>query len=263
MLSLGVWFKNLLGDSHPCVVTVIGSGGKTSLIWHLAGVLTGRNRRVLVTPTTKMFVPDKKFYDRYCNGVPPCLDSGVTLTGTFNEANGKLEALPPGELEAIIPGCDIVLIEGDGSGGLPLKAWAEYEPVVPSFTNITVGVLPLWPLGKPVSENLVHRLPLFTALTGAVPGKVLEIEHLLRLITGSGGAVNGVVSNDAAITDTASAPGLFAKARGKKVLFFNQVEDDVSLRQAGVLTEHLPTEFRRGLSGIIAGSVKLDRLEEL
>jgi len=244
-------------------ITVIGSGGKTALIWRLAAgfkltVDNGRetfisgaeNRKILVTPTTKMFVPQKKekLYDRYCDGVPPCPIPGITLSGIFNKASGKLEALPEGCLEEIIPSYDLVLMEGDGSRGLPLKAWTADEPVVPPFTNLTIGVLPLWPLGEPVSEKIIHRLPLFLALSGAAEGEALTMEHFRKLITGSAAG---------------SMAGLFAKARGEKILFFNQIEDDSAMEQARELAESLAPEFRKGLCGIYAGSVRENRFTEL
>ena len=243
--SLSDWFENLLFNSgrRSFTVTVIGSGGKTSLIRRLA-VSLAPGRKILITPTTKMFP--------FSPGeVPP----SVNVKGIFNEASGKLESLPLCELEKIIPSYDLVFIEGDGSKGLPLKAWAEHEPVVPPFTDITIGILPLWPLGKPVSESIVHRLRHFIALTGAEEGKPVKQEHILRLITGrtpDGSPGSG------------RAPGLFAKAAGRKLLFFNQIEDYESLRQAREITASLPAEFRSGeLDRIIAGSVKENRITEL
>ena len=142
-------------------------------------------------------------------------------------------------------------MEGDGSRGLPLKAWAEDEPVVPPFTDLTIGMLPPGFLGKPITENIIHRFQLFLALTGTVPGEDLKPEHIVRLITG------------AEKTGSLPLPGLFAKARGKKLLFFNQVEDDCALKQARELTESLGFEFRSGLWKIIAGSVRDDWVVEL
>ena len=260
MAQLSVWFRNLLfNESGNKVVTVIGSGGKTSLIWHLAAYFgraaftsTRPDFKILVTPTTKMYVPpaEEKLYDRYINGVPPGPAPGITLTGIFNESSGKLESLPLPQLGKIIPAHDLVLIEGDGSRGLPLKAWAENEPVVPPFTDLTVGMLPIWPLGRPVSEDIVHRLPIFLALTGAAPGESLKPEHLVRLITGRK-------------AESGAIPGLFAKAHGKKLLFFNQVEDDSALAQARELARLLLPGFREGLCGIIAGTVRENTITEL
>ena len=248
------------GEGAPVVVTVIGSGGKTSLIWHLAASMASTpTRKILVTPTTKMLVPppEEKLYDRFCNtnllcDTLPAALPGVTLAGRFNEATGKLESLPQAALAQLATNrsdaYDLVLVEGDGSRGLPLKAWADYEPVVPAFTTLTIGVIPVWPLGKPVSESLVHRLPLFLSLTGAAVGEPVRPEHIAALISGSGGD---------------GAPGLFAKARGEKLLFLSQIEDDEALAQAREITRLLPDAFRNGLCGIIAGNVRQNRVLSL
>lgn len=258
MSALKTWFENLFfGGSRYKAVTVIGSGGKTSLIWRLAASFAEQpDRKILVTPTTKMFVPapGTKLCDHYFGSgvLPPDPVPGVSLAGIFNEETKKLEALPPAELEKNVSSYDLVLIEGDGSGGLPLKAWADYEPVVPFFTDLTIGMLPLAPIGKPVSESLIHRLPLFIELTGASPGEPIKAEHILRLITGR-----------QVKPGAAPLPGLFAKARGKKLLFFNQAENDNTLTQARELAGLLPQRFREGLHGIIAGSVRDDWVAEL
>ncbi|GHU20737.1 hydroxylase accessory protein YqeC [Spirochaetia bacterium] len=262
---LCAWFEAELFEQKTAapVLTVIGSGGKTSLIWCLAQYLRGQHKddgrpcKILVTPTTKMLVPPAQagssggLYDHYCNGTPvvsrttsDCKD-GITLAGIFNEKTGKLESLPPETLERIATAYDLVLIEGDGSRGLPLKAWAEHEPAVPPFTTVTVGILPLMSLGMPVSETFVHRLPLFSTLSGAREGDILKPEHLVRVITG-----------------TPNAKGLFADAKGRRILFFNQVEDDKTLRSARELVSLLPKDFRSGLGGIITGSVRRDTVWE-
>jgi probable selenium-dependent hydroxylase accessory protein YqeC len=168
------------------------------------------------------------------------------MAGLFNEKTGKLEALPAGDLAALVPGYDLVFLEGDGSRGLPLKGWAEKEPAVPPNTTITIGLIPLSPLGKKVSKDTVFRLPLFTALCGAKEGDTLSISHLAAVITGN-----------------TRAKGLFDAARGKKLLFINHVEDDAARDQARELVSLLPENFLPGLCHIIAGSVRDDRVEVL
>jgi probable selenium-dependent hydroxylase accessory protein YqeC len=163
------------------------------------------------------------------------------LTGIPHEAAGKLESLPLDILAQRVPWFDQILIEGDGSRTLPLKAWAAYEPVVPPYTSLTIGILPLWTLGMPVSETLVHRLPLFTALTGAQPGDAISLHHLASVITGN------FPNQD---------KGLFSAAQGKRILFFNQIESPMALAQAQELVSLLPSGFLAGLHRIIAGSIQ-------
>jgi probable selenium-dependent hydroxylase accessory protein YqeC len=259
MESLSAWFeknlftaKNISDDSpqnKPYVITVIGSGGKTSLIWRLAK--NSSLQKILVTPTTKMFVPQKeaRLYDYYFGGGTADIHSianpapGVTLAGNFNSETGKLEALPGNVLKKITGNYDGVLVEGDGSRGLPLKAWAEHEPVVPAFTDITVGIIPIWPLGREVSEQIIFRLPEFCALSGAKKGEVLDAKYLIKIISGD--------------------KGLFAKAVGKKILFINQVENRETLDTARELAALLPGEFRTALYALAAGSVQQGTIREL
>jgi probable selenium-dependent hydroxylase accessory protein YqeC len=169
---------------------------------------------------------------------------GVETAGTLNR--GKLESLPPEELERTASTYDLVLIEGDGSRGLPLKAWAPGEPVVPAFSSFTAGLIPLWPLGEEVSDRIIHRLPLFCRLAGAREGETLTAGHLVRVIVGR-----------------PDAPGLFAAAKGKKILLFTQIEDDAALRKAGEIKTLLPEAFRSSLFAVVGGSAKLDQVTVL
>jgi probable selenium-dependent hydroxylase accessory protein YqeC len=238
MERLSAWFERLLfpleGNPLPrAALTLIGSGGKTSLLWLLARKLSRPGRRVLAAPSAKMYPPEET--------IP-----GVETAGILNRATGKLESLPPEELERTALSYDLALIEGDGSRGLPLKAWAPGEPVVPAFTAFTAGLIPLWPLGEKVSSRIIHRLPLFCRLSGAREGETLKSGHLVRVISGS-----------------KDAPGLFAAAKGKKILIFTQIEDDAALDKAGEIKALLPGTFHSSLFAVLGGSAKLDQVKVL
>jgi probable selenium-dependent hydroxylase accessory protein YqeC len=240
MKGLDTYFDDVFHSiSAKPVVTIIGTGGKTSLLWKLAQ--GKRDHKTLVTTTTHIGRPrdSDDLYDYFFdeNSLPVHAEKGVTLIG--NTKNSGCASLPLETLEQIIPLYDYVFIEGDGSRGLPLKAWAAYEPVVTGSTSITVGILPLWTLGMPINEHIIHRLPLFLELTGAKEGDALELKHLVDVITGN-----------------ASHGGLFKHAVGEKILFFNQVEDDKAMECAKALVGLLPEAFTNTfLYGIIAGSV--------
>jgi probable selenium-dependent hydroxylase accessory protein YqeC len=130
---------------------------------------------------------------------------------------------------------NLVLMEADGSKTLPLKGWADFEPVVPDWTTVYIGVIPLWPVGKSVSAALIHRLPLFEKLTGSKEGKTITLEHIANAITGTNGK------------------GLFSAAKGKKYLYLSQIEDETAFEQAEQLMRLLPHEFCKTLKGAAAG----------
>jgi probable selenium-dependent hydroxylase accessory protein YqeC len=205
-----------------------------------------------------MGVPDctSGLFDHFINGFPldmgtmppPAIEPGVTFAGNYEKGTSKTTALPPALLSALIQTAETTLIEGDGSKTLPLKGWADYEPVVTPATTVTVGVIPLWPLGMPVTETIIHRLPLFCALTGTKKMDILTTAHIAAVISGRPGG------------DGLKRRGLFAEARGKRVLIFNQVENDNTLREAQEIMGLLPTAFKTSLDAVIAGSVKWNRI---
>ena len=60
---------------------------------------------------------------------------------------------------------DYVLVEADGAKMLPLKAHAEYEPVIPECASLVVCVVGIDGVGLPVSETC-HRPNRYAELAG-------------------------------------------------------------------------------------------------
>lgn len=223
------------------VVTIVGSGGKTSLMWLLAEA--HRKSKVFVTTTTKIRRPDPWMYEEFRNnetllGQP--FGQGITLAGDEVSSNErKLGILLSEIFEAALPHFDYTFIEGDGSRNLPLKGWAEQEPVVPQSTTCTIGVVTLWPLGHKINEEIVHRLPLFLEISGASAGEALTLEHIAAAV--------------------AHPLGLFKGSRGRKMLYINQVENCLAKDQALSFLAALRPDFLQELSLAAAGSVRLNK----
>jgi probable selenium-dependent hydroxylase accessory protein YqeC len=134
------------------VTAVIGSGGKTTLLHTLADELCGR---VILCTTTRMFPSDT-----YKTLYQPTLEqlkqdwARVVCVGAPAE-RGKLG--PCGlTFPELCAAADYVLVEADGSKGLPLKAHAPWEPVVPAEASQTICVVGASGFGKPIQET-VHR----------------------------------------------------------------------------------------------------------
>lgn len=62
--------------------------------------------------------------------------------------------------------CDYIIVEADGSKGLPIKAHASHEPVIPAEANQTILVIGADGFNKPISE-VCHRPELFASKTDA------------------------------------------------------------------------------------------------
>ena len=226
--------------------TLVGSGGKTTTMWLLAGC--NQHMKTLVTTTTKFFRSKQRQFVDYRDSltllVAPIVP-GITLAGDSlpEDERDKLGALDPAVLEKGRGLFDRILIEGDGSRQLPLKAWADYEPVVPDFTTCTVGVVTLWPVGKAVDESIVFRLPLFCAISGAREGEALTVEHIAAVI--------------------AHPQGLWKGSRGRRILFINQADDKAGMDRAASLLQAIRPEALQAMHMVVAGSARDDRGEVL
>jgi probable selenium-dependent hydroxylase accessory protein YqeC len=223
-------------------VAIVGSGGKTSLMWLLAAAHAQEQNKVLVTTTTKIRRPAADQYQELRSSESlPVLPFGPGIVLAGDEApggKGKLGPLKPGVLEAALPYFDYTFLEGDGSRNLPLKGWAGHEPVAPEFITCTIGVVTLWPVGHKVSEEIVHRLPLFCEISGAREGEALSLEHVAAAV--------------------AHPRGLMKGSRGRRILYINQVEDWRDKDRALELLSLLPPAFLETLSLVASGSVRRD-----
>ncbi|MCQ2567048.1 MAG: putative selenium-dependent hydroxylase accessory protein YqeC [Mogibacterium sp.] len=144
------------------VVSVVGAGGKTSLIFAWARQLADSGKKVIVTTTTHMRHPDSpsvETFDPYidvvsliqnvgdptdlsCSSINAALDAhGLIFVASTDSDHPNKVRKPSNEiLQHIYESADVVLIEADGSRHKPFKWPEEWEPVIPDCTDVTVCV---------------------------------------------------------------------------------------------------------------------------
>lgn len=181
--------KSSLEITEKEIVSIYGAGGKSTLLYLLAGELSGGGSKVVVTTTTRI-------YQRP--------DLPLVLSPTLPEAASKLRKLPAGKYPVILaggllpggklkgidpswpgrlieePGVSCILGECDGAAGRPLKGYAPYEPVLPADSSVAVPVLGLSSLGTTLDSERVHRPELFSEMAGIKMGETIRAEHLIR-----------------------------------------------------------------------------------
>lgn len=165
--------ESILPLASRGVLSLTGGGGKTSLMFHLARLLTDTGKKVLTTTTTKIFVPTASQSETVLVDTDPnriLLQAASTLerTGHISAASSRMD--DGGKLKGFAPEAirlfedsglfDWILVEADGSARRPLKAPAEHEPVIPANTSVLVAVVGLEVLGRPLTEELVFRAEL-------------------------------------------------------------------------------------------------------
>ncbi|NCC78495.1 MAG: putative selenium-dependent hydroxylase accessory protein YqeC [Clostridia bacterium] len=222
-------------------VSLVGAGGKTTLINKLTESLR-KKKKILVSSTTTFIKPEITMYDFMDYAYHKDYDLGsINRPGIYIIGKGKnLEDLVFGlsteDIENLADGFDHTIIECDFSNGRPLKGFRDHEPKIPSTTDITIGVLDIQSLGLMVNATNIHHLDKYLELTGSSIGSLVTIGHLAKIV------------ND--------KMALFKNAVGKKVLYINKVEKEMDEALALNLFETIDLS---DIDLVIEGSLIEDR----
>ena len=105
-----------------------------------------------------------------------------------------MQGFTPEAIDALVqrPECDVILIEADGSRGMPLKAPDEHEPCIPKSSCCVIAVMGGHTLGAKVSTENVHRWSQFADITGLTPDATLQLSDLVALVRHPQGAFKNV-----------------------------------------------------------------------
>lgn len=138
----------------PYVIALNGAGGKTSLIRRLAWEGMKQGLKVLVATTTHMAMPARLgVFTSEAGDVKAMLDRESVAVAGRAATNGKIAFAGRALYEAVCPMADLVLVEADGSKGLPLKVPGPGEPVVPDLADMILCVSGLSAMGQPARDK--------------------------------------------------------------------------------------------------------------
>ena len=186
------------------IISITGSGGKTSLMAYLALSLSKKGR-VLMTTSTKIALPKEASYKTYTSFDSYVDDRAdrIVCLGEEITGKGKLKSVGYEKLKKIIDDFDYALIEADGCRNLPLKFWYDYEPVIYDFTTKVIGILPIKIMGRELKEDFTYNYEGFSKNIGT---GIIDSKMIRRLIDYDKGFYKGF--------------------DGGKYLFLNQVESE-------------------------------------
>ena len=185
------------------VISLVGAGGKTTLMFRLAKELLLAGEKVVTTTTTKILEPSSE--------ETPCLFvhsdeeklkqmalqhidqfRNITLARERLESR-KLKGISP-ELVSLLcnsPEIDMMIIEADGAAGRPVKAPREWEPVIPSHTTLVIGLLGVDGVGKELDEENLFQAERISQLTGIPMGGKMTCEGMAILMVHPQGIFKG------------------------------------------------------------------------
>ncbi len=188
---------HLLSLSGQGMVCLFGGGGKTSLMFTLASMLTHQGKTVLTTTTTNIFYPHTAQSSKtlICESAEDLINTSRPLLRTHphicaaashDRDTNKLKGFSGQMLDTVRQArlFDWIIVEADGARRKPIKASAAHEPVFPRTCTHLILVTGLDAVGAPLDETHVHRADLFARNTGHLPGAPLTaqtIAHALRI----------------------------------------------------------------------------------
>ncbi len=212
----------IFGIQKNDVVSIVGAGGKTSLMYFLGNYFPNS----LMTTTTKLFVPESE--NLIIGDIPSDLEGSFVIAKSRN--GDKLYGFDPDELRRFYKQFSYTFIEADGAKMKNLKAWNETEPVIPKFSNKTIGVLDIKTVGGKTRET-VHRIEEYKKITAI--GKRVSLVNLQDIVLHKN--------------------GMF-KFSAFKILYINKVETQEDLLNAYQLVKLLLEDERFNLDRIVLGS---------
>lgn len=186
------------------VISLVGAGGKTTLMFRLAHELAERGESVLTTTTTKILLPQPEQSscvvvsepgDDLMTDIKKRLEQNrhISAASRYDSGQNKLIGFPPVTIEQLWnSGCfKWVIVEADGAARRPLKAPAAHEPVIPDCAKWVIAVVGLSAVGQPLSEKWVFRAKRFSELTGHCAGRPIDAAAAAAIIRHPEGLMRG------------------------------------------------------------------------
>jgi probable selenium-dependent hydroxylase accessory protein YqeC len=187
--------NDILQLNDKGVISIIGAGGKTTLMFELAKELSKIKKKILTTTTTKIFLPE------LCHSPVTIIEDNIDtlfiktesrLKDIFHFSAGshydpftnKLKGFTPHVIHKLWRAelFDWIIVEADGAKQKALKASGPHEPVVPENTTHLILVAGLDIVGKPLNDYYVHRSKIFSDNTGLYLEKTIDEKSIVQSI---------------------------------------------------------------------------------
>lgn len=199
--------KSERNPKDKIIISLIGAGGKTSSAFWLANLFKQRELKVCITTSTKMFYPLESEIDKFI-----LLDEKVESSSKFQEKKSLFNHISnssitfcfanklkekniinePTKVSGIslknirnLTQCspfDVILIEADGSKGLPIKSPAQHEPCIAEETDVVIAVTGAEVINRTIDAKQIHRWEHFQHVTHCNSGDMMDHHVLTKLV---------------------------------------------------------------------------------
>ncbi|HVP21457.1 MAG TPA: selenium cofactor biosynthesis protein YqeC [Anaerolineaceae bacterium] len=219
---------------------LVGAGGKTTAMFRLAQQLEGK---VFLTTTThlgldQVALADQHFVVRNPLELEAILPGPAGKTILFSGPatdDGRVSSLNPETLNRLHEFSKEknihLLIEADGSRGLPLKAPADHEPAIPSWIERVIVVVGMKGLDQPLGPDWVHRAERFGAIAGILAGAAITSDAISKVLVDSEGGLKNIPFN------------------AERIVLLNQADTAELQAQAGKIAQEILGKYRIAMIG--------------
>jgi probable selenium-dependent hydroxylase accessory protein YqeC len=239
-----------LGVKEREVISLVGAGGKTTLMFRLAKELSTCGKRVVTTTTTKILEPTSGetgslFVDSDEEKIRDFVwhhhDQYHHITIARERfGSGKLKGVSPNFVDGLwhSNGIDTIIIEADGAAGRSVKAPRENEPVIPTSTTLVVAILGVDGMEMELNEKNVFQPERVSNITGIPIEERLTDEAMAILMTHPEGIFKG------------------APYSSRVVAFLNKVDVPNGAAKAKSIAQKVLDKKHRQIERIVLGQLK-------
>lgn len=191
------WLELVGGGAAGTVASVLGGGGKTTLVELLGVELAKRHSRVLVSSLTHTL-------GRLAHGAVSAEEVQKAGLGRFAAASNPVRVLGPLDvegkasgiaaqvLEELVAQAEVTVFECDGARNLPLKVHVDRDPQVPGFSTHALLLVGAEVVGSRIEEGLVHRPDLFAERWNVGREQLLDADLVATVVTSKAGYLSKV-----------------------------------------------------------------------
>lgn len=180
-------------DGKRHAVSLVGGGGKSTLLEYLAQNAAARGMRTVIMTTTRMACPQ-----HVCKTMADCRERwarGEYAACGERTENGKFRTPDDALLGELLEEADMIFVEADGAHMRACKAPAEHEPVILPESDIVIGVMGVEVLGGEI-DQVCHRPQHVAALLGCAGGHALTAADMAEILLSNQGTRKNVGMRD-------------------------------------------------------------------
>ncbi|ARS91727.1 selenium cofactor biosynthesis protein YqeC [Natrarchaeobaculum aegyptiacum] len=218
-------------EAGPGMTCVVGAGGKKTTLYTLAD----RLERAILTATVRIPIFDEQVANVAVTDEPLVVAREAGATGEWplglvaaRDRSDRYEGYDRDVVDRLASeGPDVpVLVKADGARTRLLKAPAEHEPRIPEGADTVVPIASVQAVGKPLTDEYVHRPERVAALTGLEVGDEIGSRDIATVLTASDGGLKDV------------------PPAATVVALLNMVDDDADLAVAREIADPVRTDDR-------------------